>query len=834
MDALAIFHAGDRFDGPDAAALIGGKAARLWALGPAFPIPDWFAITGDGFLGNLTEAQRRAFDNGAIPEGLTVGSALRAAIAAAVKRLAPHGQALAVRSSAIGEDGDSASHAGQLLSCLNVAPGDVPDAVVKVWASAFSDSVAAYRAQKAETRRLVPAVLVQVMVDAAAAGVAFGCDPVTGNADVCVVNATTGLGDRLVGGEVNGALYRVPRDPKTVVAGDDPLISPAQLRAVEAMLRRAEAHFGGLQDMEWCLAGDRLYLLQSRPITTVKGDAIVWDNSNIVESYSGVTSPLTFSFARYVYGDVYIGFCRLMGVSRARIAANHGRFFHMLGSVRGHVYYHLVNWYRLLALFPGFKMNRAFMEQMMGVKTPLPDAIVADIVGPKPSLPARLIDGVEVVRTLGGLVWHQLRLPATMRRFYARLDEALAGDVDALDLCGLARAYRTLEDRLLSHWDAPLINDFLCMIAFGLSRRQMEAYGGEAGLRYHADVLIGQGDIVSAEPARLMRAMAELIAGDAAAIDAFVAADAQGIAVARARLPELAAQLDAYLARFSDRCLQELKLESPTLRDDATTLYSAIGRMARSGPAAEDRDNLPELATVIGGNPLRLWWTRRLLDWARAGVRQRENLRFERTRVFGRVRRIFVAIGRHLTAAGHLDAPEDIFLLEVEEVLGFIEGTSTLATLRDLADLRRAEQVAFKAMPSPPARFISHGAVGLGDITPDLAIADLATGDQMKGLGCCRGTVRGRVRVITEPAGATLEPGEILVARFTDPGWITLFVNAAGILVERGSLLSHSAIVAREMNIPAIVALDGVMDWLTTGDIVEMDGAAGIVRKVAP
>ena len=89
------------------------------------------------------------------------------------------------------------------------------------------------------------------------------------------------------------------------------------------------------------------------------------------------------------------------------------------------------------------------------------------------------------------------------------------------------------------------------------------------------------------------------------------------------------------------------------------------------------------------------------------------------------------------------------------------------------------------------------------------------------------------VRVITDPRQATVQPGEIMVARFTDPGWITLFANAAGILVERGSLLSHSAIVARELGIPAIVAIDGVMEWLQTGDVVEMDGATGVVKRAA-
>jgi phosphohistidine swiveling domain-containing protein len=841
---MSIFYADDAYqDTKDnrLEGLIGGKAANLWALGQSFPIPAWFAVTGSAFLDNLTPEQVQAFKSGAAVRDFYLMPELERAIADAAVTLAAGGHKLAVRSSAIGEDGASASYAGQLQSFLNIEPADVPAYVLKVWASAFADSVAAYQTQKSETVRLVPAVLVQVMLSPYAAGVAFGCDPVTGNMDICVINATPGLGDKLVGGEENGVLYYVPRDPAKTVTGDDPLLSITQLRAIERLLWRAEAHFGTPQDMEWGIQDSRLYLLQARPITTLKaaaGEEIVWDNSNIVESYSGVTSPLTFSFARYVYAHVYIGFCGLMGVAGTQITANHNRFFHMLGYVRGHIYYHLVNWYRLLALFPGFKMNRAFMEQMMGVKTPLPAHIVDEITGPRPDGWARFVDGMRFARTLLGLLWHQIRLPMTMRRFYARLNQALGGDkTDSLDLEGLAKAYRTLEAQLLSHWDAPLINDFLCMIAFGLSRKQMEKFGAEAGLQYHADFMIGQGDIISAEPARLMREMADLLTGDAAAISAFIDADDQAIASTRRRIPEIDQRLDAYLSKFSDRCLQELKLESPTLRDDASTLFRAIGHMARAGHAEiADKQSLPELANVIGHNPLRLWWVKALLNWARSGVRQRENLRFERTRVFGRVRLIFVTIGEHLTRAGFLDTPHDIFLLEVEEVLGFIEGTSTLITLKELADLRRVQQQNFKDQLAPPSRFISHCAMGIflnGPIMPDLsAVPQGVDGDSLKGLGCCRGTIRGKVRVIADPKGAHLERGEIMVAQFTDPGWITLFVNASGILVERGSLLSHSAIVAREMNIPAIVALDGVMDWLATGDWVEMDGATGIVRKL--
>jgi pyruvate,water dikinase len=216
-------------------------------------------------------------------------------------------------------------------------------------------------------------------------------------------------------------------------------------------------------------------------------------------------------------------------------------------------------------------------------------------------------------------------------------------------------------------------------------------------------------------------------------------------------------------------------------------------------------------------------------------VRDRENLRFERTRVFGYARQLFLAIGARLHEADLLDEPRDLFLLTVEEVLALIDGTSLTQDLRGLVALRKGERARFMRLPAPPNRFTGDGlALMQGDFIPTATpTVPIANGDaERKGVGCCAGTVRATVRVIKDPHRAALQPGEILVAQFTDPGWITHFANAAGILVERGSLLSHSAIVARELGIPAIVAIDGVMEWLHTGDTVEMDGATGHVRRV--
>lgn len=214
-------------------------------------------------------------------------------------------------------------------------------------------------------------------------------------------------------------------------------------------------------------------------------------------------------------------------------------------------------------------------------------------------------------------------------------------------------------------------------------------------------------------------------------------------------------------------------------------------------------------------------------------MRDRENLRFERTRVFGRVRRIFVELGKRLHAMDALDDPRDVFYLQAEEVMGFVEGAAVTLRLRELARLRREEFAGFPENP-PGGRFETRGVVYAGNSflkKPEPASAP-AAGEERYGIGCCPGVVKGRARVILDPRRAEIEPGEILVAPRTDPGWILLFPSAAGLLVEHGSLLSHSAIVAREMGIPAVVSVEGLTAWLRTGDLVELDGGAGRVTRL--
>lgn len=842
----------------DCTAGLGGKARALRKLQLAgLPVPPWFVVPADAITAPLS------------PD-------LKALVNAALLEISPNGEPVAVRSSAADEDGTQQSFAGMLDSFLCVRPTDVEAKVAEVWQSGDSQRVQAYRQEHGlGGAPQLPSVLIQRMVAADSAGVAFSADPVSGRRGIAVVSAVWGLGTGLVSGECDADTWRIDRRGEIVErdiackrmahraeSGGNgvrreivptekaarPALTDVQVQAVAALARQAERLFGRPQDIEWALEGDQIYLLQSRPITSLAGlpdpdgNYNLWDNSNIAESYSGVTTPLTFSFARRAYEAVYRQFCRMMGVPKETLVEHDDLFHRMLGLVQGRVYYNLLNWYRLLALLPGFTFNRRFMEQMMGVRESLQEDALS--VSAPAGRGARWRDGIRLLRSVGGLAMSYVALPRQKERFYRRLDEALGtqeavNSLDELRLDELSAHYRSLERRLLMHWDAPLVNDFFAMIFFGVLRRLTGKWCGDPEGTLQNALLSGEGGIISAEPARLLREMAEIARQDASLIEALrhcTLDDANHNIQSR---PDFKEKYLAYLGRFGERCLEELKLESETLHDDSLPLIRAIGNLAtKNPPDCSERPESPRLAAQarvresLKRRPLR----RLLFGWvlrnARARVRDRENLRFERTRVFGRARRIFVAMGRRFYAEGVLDDPKDIFYLEVEEALGFIEGTATSTDLRALAAVRKAEFARYRDSPAPDDRFETRGAVYLGNAFRAEKPIDSLEGEVRCGTGCSPGIVRGTAYVVTDPRTAQIPHGTILVAAQTDPGWILLFPSAAGLLVERGSLLSHSAIVAREMGIPAIVSMAGITRWLSTGDLVEMDGSTGVIRKL--
>ena len=865
---------------------LGGKAYALSRLASeGFTIPEWFAVSPVAFEKSLSSAQRAALQCedqarwGAAIACLEPAPDVVEEIRATLATLPGH--LFAVRSSAVDEDGSQDSFAGQLSSYLFVAPDDVPRRVADVWRSGFTPQIAEYRKQRGLGQRppSAPAVLVQRMIDPVSSGVAFSADPVTGRHEVAVVSAVFGVGTALVGGEADADVYEVNRSGKIlreqiahkqmrhcfsphaedgVVASPLPeelrdrrVLSAAQAATGAEMARRAAVVFGQPQDVEWAIADEQLYLLQSRPITTLRdlkdsdGELNIWDNSNIIESYSGVTTPLTFSFAQHIYEGVYRQFCRILRVPERKITTHARTFQNMLGLIRGRVYYNLLNWYRVLALLPGFTFNRRFMEQMMGVREALPDEIAAGLAAA--SRAERFRDLISLANMLCALSWNLFTLERRTARFEARLNDALRAPSPPLSemrFDELVSYYSGLEERLLAHWDAPLVNDFFAMIFHGALRKLTLKWLGDQSGMVANDLIRGQNGMISAEPAARVRELARVASADPEFAHMLCEAPTEEAVRAMNSRAEFRAGYEAYLSKFGDRCLEELKLESETLHENPRVLLRSIGELARAplrldeaaraGASTSAERAEEQIRLALGRSPLRLLMMNQVLRQARTRVGQRENLRFERTRLFGRVRTVFRECGRRMHAVGVLQSPDDIFYLRVEEILDYAKEPDAPFAFPALVCGRKAEFADYRTSPAPPARFETRGPVsevrGFETTSEDAAAAlDV---DVRHGIGCCSGVVRGAVRVILDPRGAVLPAGSILVAEHTDPGWIMLFPSAAGLLVERGSLLSHSAIVARELGIPAVVSVPGLTKWLRDGDVVEFDGALGIVRRL--
>jgi pyruvate,water dikinase len=861
---------------------LGGKAGALARLrGTDFRVPPWIVLTPDVFDRSVTKEQREALatatayaDIAALFDNLVMGPDVKSELINELQALAGEGQRFAVRSSAADEDSGQHSFAGQLDSYLFVSLENVPQRVADVWRSGYSERVFAYRKERGlSSSPGAPAVLIQVMVDADVSGVAFSVDPVSGDRDIAVVGSVFGLGTALVSGEVDADTHRVDghgvviwrelgmktvehrfsHTAKTGVAAiavdaartEQWALSDAEVASVASLVRKAETFFGRPQDIEWAMASGELYLLQSRPITSLGSNADgalnIWDNSNISESYNGVTTPLTFSFARNAYEGVYTQLCRIFGIAEARIDDNRAALENMIGLIRGRIYYNVLNWYRLLSQSPGYRTDAAFFEQMIGLQETIPPEALGTAM--KRSLPARLAERFRLLRTSISILVSLFTLDTRIRGFYERVEAALTTrpDLATLRADELVGEYRLLVSRLITRWDAPLVNDFFAMTFYGVLRKLCVKWCGDEAGTLQNNLLCATGGMVSTEPAERLQTMARIASEDVDLAHALREKEIREITPLIEANKEFRQSYQSYLDKFGERCTDELKLESHTLHDDPTMLLRAIGTLAAQNTAlGMDTDSTERAPRVeaeervchsLASRPLKRWAFAWVLRNCRVTIRNRENLRMERTRVFGRVRRIFVELGERLSNIDAITNPRDIFYLATHEVIGFVEGTAVTTDLHELVALRKTEFAKYERQDPPPNRFETRGVVYHNRFDAVLESDDV--GDMRTGIGCCPGKVSGRVRVVNDPRTATLRQGDILVAKHTDPSWIMLFPFASGLLVERGNLLSHAAIVAREMGIPAIVAVSGVTRWLSDGDTVELDGASGMVRRTS-
>ena len=790
-------------------AIAGVKAAALAALLSAgFKVP------------RFCVAPPAAFEDGAM-----VGPA-REALAAALPALGPGPYAL--RASAYAQDGGAATQSRRRVSLLNVGREDVLPVVERLHAAA-SDSAP----------QGAPAIIVQAMIQPQARGVAYSRDPVTGARDLVLICA---LADENGAGEDQTYAYDTAADAEIAAPDGERLLRPADVWALASMARAVEAARGGAQDIDWAIAAGETFLLSARLIRPgARRDAApaeafaVFDNSNIAETFPGLVSPLTFSLAQYAQARAAEILARMLGLGRRRAAAAAPALEQLLENIDGRIYSNLAAWRRLLAMLPGYRINGRRLDRLIGLGEPL-DPALAEALGPqaKRGVFNGVVDYGRMLRACGSIAWTAVMLRRKIIHFRRRVDTVLALDgktIGALPPGELAKEFRRVKAEVIDRWDAPVANDFFLLTANLLYRRRFGLWYGKAGIRLYDEGLIGQANIVSIEPARRIRAMAAVTRGDDALLGALQRGDLQEIR-RHASLNDLISQ---YLSKFGDRCPDELKLESLPLTQDPQPLFSAIVAAAQSGrdPATSVSAPMQQLAALNKARPLRRRLSQYMLRYARSRLRDRETLRFERALITAHARRLLMAMGAGFYRRGWIGEPRDVLYLTMEETLAAAEFKKGNMQLREVIARRARDFGELRSLPEPPERIVRGAAGNLRGLYRGAAPPAGVSDDSLrKGAGCCPGVVRGRACVIRDANSEPVAVGDIIVARHLDPGWISLMTNASGIIVERGDMQSHAAIVAHEFGIPCVAGLKGATAWLANGDMIEMDGAAGAVRRL--
>ena len=869
--------------------IAGGKAFSLYQLSNAdLPVPQWVCLsievlqqfqrlnmidkTIDQIIAdthsNNIKKQSQKIQN--CIEKAPYPDAIATLIKDAVNHLSC--EKFAVRSSALDEDSRGFSFAGQLSTFLFVQ--GVEDALRYVkacWASAYSERSLAYRLKNKllHSGPIEVAVILQEMIDCDRSAVVFSCDPVRKRTDHMMINAVYGLGEGLVSGHLDADTYVLDKCSFEVIEKDiasktttavyagsgqvelvnlkdkyryTEALTKEEIQEIAAIALAIEKEKHMPQDIECGWHKGKLYLFQARPITTFNnafGKLQIWDNANISESYQGLTLPLTFTFAQDVYHRVYVQLCEILLIPTKDIRNLNPFLRNMLGCINGRVYYNLLNWYRLISLLPGFNHNRSFMETMMGVDESVQEEILKAVSSSTQQTTWRRI--VVGLRFIYFHIRAQSLVDKFLRDFTHEYNHYRQHDYSAMASDEIFSHYQTMKENMLGHWKAPIINDFLCMIHFGILNKLTHTWLPANATTLHNDLLCGEGSIESAAPTRELMKMAAWIKQDAALHQLFKETPADKLypTLKRSEHKPFFDMIKQYIDLYGFRCMGEMKLEQKDLHQDPSFLFVCLQNYLTNGDidldAIEAREQkirwLAEQRIKTELTPIKRWVYCWSLKHARKAVKNRENTRFCRTRVYGVVRAMFHAIGDEFNRDGVLDEGSHLFYLTINELEGIFSGTLPSANLKTLVEHRQQEYTAYKNS-EPAPRFTTRGPVYWNNTyTPTYGIeTELDTDMMLQGSGCCAGIVEGIVKVITSPEDDMELNGHILVARHTDPGWIPLYPSVAGLLVERGSLLSHSAIVAREMGLPTVVGVKNLMATLNTGMRVRINGEAGTVE----
>jgi pyruvate,water dikinase len=817
-------------------ATVGGKAANLGVLTAAgLPVPPGFCVT--------TEAYRRVAASVPLDDvrdvllNVRIPADMADEIRARYLELGPD-MPVAVRSSATAEDLPFASFAGQQDTFLNVVGvDDVLDAVRRCWASLWTDRAVAYRESNGIDHGAVElAVVVQVMVDSAVAGVLFTANPVTGRRREAVIDANAGLGETVVSGSVNPDHFVVDTAAETILqrrlgdkkvtirsvagggteevplASAEPCLSDQQVLALAELGDRVERHYGSPQDTEWAIDADgRLWLTQARPITTL---------------YPVPDSPSNDGRGRHAYLCVSVaqGLYRPitpMGIAAFRLIASGGR--RMFGlpvtdALAGPAFFSDAGQrvYVDATAIVRSRLGRFIVPKIFDVMEARTAAAMRSLFDdPDMSLrPGAVRAALHIVR-LVLRTGFPLRLaeailrPAAAERRLDGLGARLVGDATLIG----EHDSRTRLEHVIKM--LPLVPTMLPralpvpLAGFVMLALARKLLGSGEGLE---TVLRGLPRNVTTEmDLELWRVATEL--------------RAKGVDLSDGTVPPV---VQRFLDRYGHRAVAEIDPGMPRWSDDPAHILGVLANYLRlddpdAAPDAQFRRGAAEAEAMIQSLSAKAGGLRgRLVRFALVRTRRlaglRETPKFFLIQFLAQVRHQLQHVGAELAGNGRLDRTDDVFFLSLKECREALDGKD----FREIVASRHESYDREVKRRRVPQMLLSDG-------TDPEAVSVPPADGAMIGTAASTGHITATARVVLDPVGAHLEPGEILVAPSTDPGWTPLFLTAGGLVMEMGGANSHGAVVAREYGIPAVVGVPNATQRIATGDVITVDGAAGTV-----
>ncbi|MEN9561513.1 MAG: hypothetical protein RIQ56_786 [Candidatus Parcubacteria bacterium] len=549
----------------------------------------------------------------------------------------------------------------------------------------------------------------------------------------------------------------------------------------------------------------------------------IYDNTNLAESYSGVVSPLTASFARDLYEGVYRHFCDFMGVSAKKKRQHDDMFRRMIVSIGYHLYYDINNWYTLVSMLPGYSYNKSFFEHMLGI--PPGAAPEVKISGSKSVAKIRLLlQGLKI-----GAIF--VVMPLLVRQFNRRFDTEFrrfgALDLKRMKYQELCAHYQTVRAELVRLWRVPIANDFAVMVSTGIARALHKKWLGDDSFAGHL-LLSSRKNLASVDPGRNLLAIRRRI--EALQLHSYLdtsLAPKEVYANLRrdSSATEIVDAIDAYILLYGSRVPNELKLEARTLHESPEEIIPML--RAASGVFEERIETARNVPSISGVSLLRRRILSFVFSWARMSIRYREETRLRRTQIFGHARQVFLRMGSILVEEKKLAHAEDVMLLSIDELC-------TNAGDPDLAEriaLRKEEMSLWKTIMMPN-RIETEKDIPAIETELRARTYQKPSVGSLKGMVASRGgmeSLSGTALVLKEFDPTASYEGKILVTRHTDPGWTVVFPLVSAIVVERGGLLSHASIVAREMGIPCIIGVAGATDGISDGATISLDFSSGSI-----